>query len=74
MLKIPQLEIGGTYTREKKVKEEDTAIKYGRGQLDNLLATQNLIALMVEASKELLDDKLPNGFITVGKKIQFNHL
>jgi len=73
MLKMPNIKMGESITIQKKVTESDTAINYGSGKLDNLFATPSLVALMIEASTELLDERLEDGFITVGKSVQVNH-
>jgi predicted thioesterase len=64
---------GDTLTIQKKVEVEDTAMYYGSGKLKKLFATPSLVAMMIEASSKLLDDKLPDGFITVGKLVQVDH-
>lgn len=73
MLSMPNIKIGESITIQKKVTESDTAINYGSGKLDNLFATPSLVALMIEASTTLLDDRLEEGFITVGKTVQVEH-
>jgi predicted thioesterase len=64
---------GDTLTIQKRVEEKDTALRYGSGKLDKLFATPSLVALMIEAGSKLLDDKLPEGYITVGKLAQVDH-
>lgn len=64
---------GDTLTIQKKITEEDTALKYGSGKLDKLFATPSLVAMMIEASSQLLDEKLPEGYITVGKVAFVDH-
>lgn len=73
MLNMPKIKMGESITIQKKVTESDTAINYGSGQLDNLFATPSLVALMIEASTKLLDERLEEGFITVGKSVQVDH-
>jgi predicted thioesterase len=70
---MPNIKMGESITIQKKVTESDTAINYGSGKLDNLFATPSLVALMIEASTDLLDPKLEEGFITVGKMVEVNH-
>lgn len=69
----PDLKIGDNLTIQKKVTSEDTALKYGTGKLHNLLATPSLVGLMIEASVKLIDSKLIEGFISVGKKVSVVH-
>ena len=64
---------GDTLTIQKRVEEKDTALRYGSGKLNNLFATPSLVAMMIEAGSKLLDDKLPEGYITVGKLAQVDH-
>ncbi|MDK2918578.1 MAG: fluoroacetyl-CoA thioesterase [Candidatus Petromonas sp.] len=73
MLEVPKLEVGSNLTIQRKIKKEDTALNYGSGKLDKLLATPSLVALMIEAAVKLIDDELPEGFITVGKMAKIVH-
>ncbi|WP_432665794.1 thioesterase [Wukongibacter baidiensis] len=73
MLNVPKVEVGSNITVQRTVQKEDTALNYGSGKLEKLFATPSLVALMIEASAKLLDDKLPEGFITVGKKAEVVH-
>lgn len=73
MLFVPDYKVGDKITIQKLVREEDTALNYGSGQLENLLATPSLVALMIEASVKLLDSSLPEGYITVGKESSISH-
>lgn len=56
------------------VSPEDTALNYGSGKLENLFATPKLVALMIEASVKLIDDKLTEDFISVGKIVHVEHI
>ena len=69
----PDLKEGDNLTIQKKVTTEDTALKYGTGKLHNLLATPSLVGLMIEASVQLIDSKLIEGFISVGKQVSVIH-
>lgn len=73
MITFPQIPVGETITIQKKVTEEETVASYGTGQVDNLLSTPALVALMQEASAQLLDTMLPEGFITVTQMVQVIH-
>jgi len=73
MLEIVRIDVGTSLTIQKKVKHEDTALHYGSGKLDTLLATPSLVALMIEAAVKAIDEKLPEGFITVGKMTKVVH-
>ncbi|MFT9495362.1 thioesterase family protein [Anaerosolibacter sp.] len=73
MLELPKIKNGTSIVIQREIKEEDTALNYGSGRLENLLATPSLIALMIEGAVKLVDDKLPDGVITVGKMIRIEH-
>lgn len=73
MLEIPKIKIGSNITIQRVVKHEDTALHYGSGKLDNLLASPSLVGLMIEAAVKLIDDELPEGLITVGNMSKIVH-
>lgn len=56
-----------------KVSEDNTALKYGSGTID-VFATPAMIGLMEKAAIEAVDNVLPDGFATVGTKIDVKHL
>lgn len=74
MTDIKKFKIGATKTIQKVVKESDTALSYGSGQLEKFFATPSLVALMLEACYELADEDLPEGFITVSKSAKVDHI
>jgi len=43
------------------------------GILDYLVSTPAILAMVIEASRELLDPLLSDGYITVGKNIELSH-
>lgn len=67
------VEVGMTYRIQKHVELEDTSLHYGSGKVDTLLATPRLIALAIEASSRLIDDLLPEGYVSVAKHIEVDH-
>jgi predicted thioesterase len=67
------LATGTTFTVQKRVTEEDASLNYGSGQLDTVLATPSLVALVIEGAVEAIDSKLPEGIISVGAKMEFEH-
>ena len=73
MLELSKIKKGIYFVIQKEIKEEDTALNYGSGRLENLLATPSLVGLMIEASVKLIDDHLPKGMITVGKTTHIEH-
>jgi len=73
MINVPVFEPGEFLTIQKIVTEDDTAIHYGSGALDTLLATPSLVALMIEAATRLIDSRLPEGYVSVGKTLSVTH-
>ena len=67
------IEKGMKFSIQKKVLEEDASLNYGSGQLDTVLATPSLIALMIEGAVEAIDEKLPEGIISVRTKMSVEH-
>ncbi|SCZ81215.1 thioesterase family protein [Acidaminobacter hydrogenoformans] len=73
MINVPVFEPGEFLTIQKIVTEDDTAVHYGSGALDTLLATPSLVALMIEAATRLVDSRLPEGYVSVGKSLSITH-
>jgi predicted thioesterase len=73
MSQLPKIEVESSLNIQKQEEKKDTALNYGNGQLDNLLATPSLVALMIEASVKLIDSNLPEGLMSVGKALQVLH-
>ena len=72
-MKIPEIKVGFKASVQKVITREDTALNFGSGALNNLLATPTLAALMIEASVKLIDPLLPEGYITIGKTLEIEH-
>jgi len=72
-MKLPDLKVGISTSVQKVITREDTALNFGSGALDNLLATPTLAALMIEASVKLIDPLLPESYITIGKTLEIEH-
>jgi len=72
-MKFTDLSIGMSKTIQKVITEEDTALHFGNGSLQDLLATPVLAALMIEASVSVVDPLLPDEYITIGKYLSINH-
>jgi predicted thioesterase len=62
-----------TYSKSFLIKEEDTALHLGSGDL-NVLSTPSLIASMENAAMNCAKPKLQDGFTTVGTLINIRHL
>jgi fluoroacetyl-CoA thioesterase len=58
---------------EHHVTEEQTAVQIGSGA-SRVLATPWMIALMERASHQLLAERLPPGFSSVGVEVHVRHL
>lgn len=73
MESFARLYVGMSYTLQKKITIDDTALNYGSGKVQELFATPRLIALMIEASAQLIDPTLPEGFVSVGNQVSVDH-
>ncbi len=73
MIKLDGFKAGLSGVVQKRVEEADTASYYGSGVLGKLLATPVFVKLMIKASTEIVDPLLPEGYITVGKSMEFTH-
>ncbi|TZE81582.1 thioesterase family protein [Calorimonas adulescens] len=60
-------------TIETLVTDKDTADNYGSGAV-KVLATPRVVALMENAAMAAVDMHLPVGYVTVGTKIDIQHL
>lgn len=67
------IHVGEVGTVQKLVEPHDTAANYGTGNLDTLFATPSLVEMMMNAAIHLVDSKLPEGLITVGKMAMVTH-
>ncbi|MFC2159154.1 thioesterase family protein [Actinomycetota bacterium] len=56
-----------------KVNGDNTALKFGSGSVD-VFGTPAMIALMETASINTVDEKLPEGFATVGVDLNIKHI
>lgn len=70
---LPELKVGISKSVQKVITRDDTALNFGSGALKNLLATPTLVALMIEASVNLIDPLLPENYITIGKTLEIEH-
>lgn len=65
--------LGSNHTVQKLVDESDTSTHYGRGSLGTLIATPVFVSLMIDASIATVENRLPEGFVTVGASFEFTH-
>lgn len=64
---------GMTYTIQKRVAYEDTTVSFGRSGIETLLSTPALATMMIEAAVALVGENIPDGYITVAKKLDLWH-
>ncbi|MGE5633417.1 MAG: thioesterase family protein [Caulobacteraceae bacterium] len=67
------LKVGMTAQVEKKVEENDTAVKFGSGSV-TVLATPMLVALMENAALSAVDPFLGGSLATVGTSLNVKHI
>ena len=70
---LSRFNVGEKYVFQKKITEKDAAKNYGSKKLNDLLATPGLVAMVIEASVELIDSKLSEGYISIGNEIGITH-
>ena len=58
---------------QKTVEKKHTGYAYGGGAMEDLLATPSYVDLMIRAAIQTVDHKLPKGYITVGRSMEFTH-
>lgn len=67
------IEINKEFNKTYLVKENNTAISMGSGDLE-VFATPSLVAFMENAAKEYLNTFLPEELGSVGSNININHI
>lgn len=70
---MSKIKIGLCASIETDVKKEDSASRYGSGNVD-VLSTPAMIALMECTAKSAVDLHLPVGYTTVGTKLDISHI
>lgn len=58
---------------QRTVEKKHTGGTYGGGAMEDLLATPAYVDLMIRAAIQAVDHKLPKGYITVGRGMEFSH-
>lgn len=69
----PNLRVGLTLTTDYLLKKEHAAEHVGSGELE-VLSTPSMIAFMEKTARECVKPKLPEGYVTVGSRINIRHL
>jgi len=67
------LEVGIVNEKEFTVREEDTASFLGSGAVA-VLSTPAMIMMMENTARLAVEDKLPEGYTTVGTRVDVAHL
>ncbi len=67
------LKTGMTAKIEHQVTAEDTAVRFGSGEVQ-VFATPMMIALMEKAALSAVDPNLPEGYATVGTTVDIAHM
>lgn len=67
------LNVGMSAKIQRVVTEEDTAVRFGSGEVQ-VFATPMMIALMEKAALSAVDPNLPVGYATVGTTVDIAHM
>lgn len=65
---------GASMTVNRMVADSDTAAHFGSQKLETLIASPIYVEMMIEAATGLVDKLLPVGLVTVGTKIELEHI
>ncbi|SCY95217.1 thioesterase family protein [Alkaliphilus peptidifermentans] len=66
------LKEGMSHSIQKKVKYDDS-VTFGRTGMETLFSTTELTTMMIEAAVQLVGKNIPEGFVSVVKKIEVFH-
>lgn len=58
---------------QRTVEKKHTGGSYGGGSMEDLLATPAYVDLMIRAAVQAVDHRLPKGYISVGRSMEFTH-
>jgi predicted thioesterase len=72
-MNFPGITVGITTTLRHDVDESDTVGNHLPDDMEKLLSTPAMVRLMIEASTSLIDSRLPDEFISVGKSAEITH-
>ncbi len=64
--------VGRSAKVSRVIMESDTATNYSK-ELHDLMATPAVIRLAMQASAEAIDEFLPEGYISIGRQLEFEH-
>jgi Predicted thioesterase len=66
------IQVGRSASITHVVTNDDAATKYSKG-LEELLATPACIRLAIQAAAVAVDKYLPEGYVSIGRAIEFEH-
>lgn len=72
-MKFPGVTIGLSRTVRHTVDHRDTGGNCLPDDVEPLLSTSGLVNLVIETSVDLIDSRLPDGFISIGKSSNLTH-
>ena len=64
--------VGRSAKVSRVIQESDTATNYSK-ELHDLMATPTVIRLAMNAAAEAIDQFLPDGYISIGRQLEFEH-
>lgn len=64
---------GMNFVVERMLTEADTVAYYGRKELGKIIATNAFVDMIVSATSGVVEGYLPEGLITVGRRMEFTH-
>ena len=64
--------VGRSAKVQHVVRESDAAATYSKG-LEELMSTPALLSLAIQVSANAIDQYLPEGYISIGRSIEFEH-
>lgn len=73
MKELMKFSVGEKHVFQKTITEADAAHNYGSKKLNQLFATPGLVAMVIEASVDMIDQKLDEGNISVGYEMGITH-
>lgn len=68
-----KLQEGMSYTMQKRVDYADMDVSFGRKGVETLFSATALSRMMIKAALEVTGNNLPDGYITVAKKLEIIH-
>lgn len=72
-MNFPGIRNGMTITITRSVTENDTYGNHLPEDMEKLLSSPAIVSLIIEASVRMIDPKLPDGFLSVGKSSEIVH-